>query len=383
MSKDKIFLFLILILVIFIAFALDVPRYFFEQRGQFIFEHLQNSNAIKDDGIIKEPIRAKGVYVTYRTASNSRMEEIIDLIKRTELNSVVIDIKDYTGRIPFQTESDLIHEIGSEKIFIKDIKRLIENLHKEGIYAIARIAVFEDDYLPREKPELALKSSDGSIWHDNKGLAWLDPASMEVWDYTIAIAKEVIKVGFDEINLDYIRFPSDGATALIKYPFWDKKTEKIEVLKNFFEYFNHRIKPLGVFISVDLFGLTLTSTNDLNIGQWLEYAAPYFDYICPMVYPSHYPAGFEGFENPAAHPYEIIYRGLMTGQERLASVSASDPSMSVAKLRPWLQDFYMGAVYDGPMIELQKKAVYDAGADGWLLWNPKNIYTEDGLQKEE
>jgi hypothetical protein len=383
MSKDKIFLFLTLILVIFIAFALDVPRYFFEQRGQFIIGHLQNNNAIKDDGIVKKPIRAKGVYVTYRTASNYRMEEIIDLIKRTELNSVVIDIKDYTGRIPFQTESDLIHEIGSEKIFIKDIKGLVENLHKEGIYAIARIAVFEDDYLPREKPELALRSSDGSIWHDNKGLAWLDPASTEVWDYTIAIAKEVIKVGFDEVNLDYIRFPSDGATALIKYPFWDKKTEKIGVLKSFFEYFNSRIKPLGVFISADLFGLTLTSTNDLNIGQWLEYAAPYFDYICPMVYPSHYPAGFLGFENPAAHPYEIIHNGLIIGMERLASVSVSMPDKPIAKLRPWLQDFYMGAVYDGPMIELQKKAVYDAGADGWLLWNPKNIYTEDGLQKEE
>ncbi|MDP2934277.1 MAG: putative glycoside hydrolase, partial [bacterium] len=239
MSKDKIFLFLILILVIFIAFALDVPRYFFEQRGQFITGHLQNNNAVKDNGIVKEPIRAKGIYVTYRTASNYRMEEIIDLIKRTELNSVVIDIKDYTGRIPFQTESDLIHETGSEKIFIKDIKGLIENLHKEGIYTIARIAVFEDDYLPREKPELALKNSDGSIWHDNKGLAWLDPASKEVWNYTIAIAKEVIKVGFDEINLDYIRFPSDGATALIKYPFWDKKTEKTEVIRSFFEYFNH------------------------------------------------------------------------------------------------------------------------------------------------
>jgi hypothetical protein len=383
MSKDKIFLFLTLILVIFIAFALDVPRYFFEQRGQFIVEHLKNNNAIKDDGIVKKPIRAKGAYVTYRTASNSRMDEIIDLIKRTELNSVVIDIKDYTGRIPFQTESDLIHEAGSEKIFIKDIKGLIDNLHKEGIYAIARIAVFEDNYLPREKSELALKNSGGGLWSDNNGLTWLDPASKDVWDYTIAIAKESIKVGFDEINLDYIRFPSDGATALIKYPFWDKKTPRTEVIKSFFEYFNSRIKPLGVFISADLFGLTLTGTNDLNIGQWLEYAAPYFDYICPMVYPSHYPIGFLGFENPAAHPYEIIYNGLTKGMERLASVSASDPSISVAKLRPWLQDFNMGAIYDARMIELQKKAVYDAGADGWLLWNPKNIYTESGLEKEE
>jgi hypothetical protein len=382
MSKDKIFLFLTLALVIFLAFALDVPRYFFEQRGQFIIEHLQKKNVAKDAIIEKKPIYAKGVYATSSTASNHRMEEIIDLIKKTELNAVVIDIKDVTGRIPFDTENDLINQVGSEKNIIKDIKGLIDRLHKEEIYVIARIAVFEDNFFPREKPELALKNSSGGLWHDNNGLTWLDPASKEVWDYTVAIAKEAVKVGFDEINLDYVRFPSDGATALIKYPFWNKETEKTEILKSFFEYFSHRIKPLGVFISADLFGLTLTSTNDLNIGQWLEYTAPYFDYICPMVYPSHYPVGFEGFENPAAHPYEIIYKGLMRGEERLASVSASDSTIAVAKLRPWLQDFDMGAIYDARMIELQKKAVYDAGADGWLLWNPKNYYTEMGPEKE-
>jgi len=383
MGKDKIFLFLILIAVIFLIFALDVPRYFLNQRGQFIIEHLQKNNILKDRGLTRTPISVKGVYVTFRTASNHRMEEIIDLIKKTELNSVVIDIKDYTGRIPFQTESDLIHGYGSEKIFIQDMKGLIEKLHNEGIYTIARIAVFEDDYLARKKTELALKTQSGALWHDNKGLTWLDPASQEVWDYTVALAKEAVKNGFDEINLDYVRFPSDGATALIKYPFWNKEIPKTEVIKNFFEYFNHRIKPLGVFISADLFGLTLTSTNDLNIGQWLEYAAPYFDYICPMVYPSHYPSGFEGFENPALHPYEVIYKGLTIGQERLASASALNPDTKMAILRPWLQDFDLGAIYDAPMVESQKKAVYDAGLDSWLLWNPKNIYTEEGLEKAE
>jgi len=117
----------------------------------------------------------------------------------------------------------------------------------------------------------------------------------------------------------------------------------------------------------------MTSKTDLNIGQWLEYIAPYVDYICPMIYPSHYPEGYEGYINPAAHPYEIIYNDLVIGNERLASIS------SKAKLRPWLQDFDIGANYDGEMIELQKQAVYDSRSYGWLLWNPKNIYTEDGL----
>ena len=212
------------------------------------------------------------------------------------------------------------------------------------------------------------------------GLAWVDPASQEVWDYNLEIAKEAIKVGFDEINFDYIRFPSDGNTANIVYPFWDGKTLKKEIMKRFFEYINQRLEPLGTPISADLFGLTMSSTNDLGIGQWLENSAPYFDYVCPMVYPSHYPNGFMGFGNPAQHPYEIISTELIKGNERLASLSALNPDLKLAKIRPWLQDFDMGAIYDGEMIRLQKKATEDGNGFGWLLWNPKNIYTDDGLE---
>jgi hypothetical protein len=377
MNKDKVFLFLILALIVVVVVVFDLPRYFFEKRGEFLISNIDKNTAAKDMMIVRdEPIYSKGIYITFQTAGSKRMDDLIELIKNTELNSVVIDIKDYSGRIPFSTESDLIKQVGSEKIYIDDIKGLIDKLHKENIYVIARMAVFEDNFLPEKRPDLALKTRNGNLWRDFKGLTWFDPASQDVWDYNVAIAKEAIKVGFDEINLDYIRFPSDGATALIVYPVWDYKTPKTEVIKNFFEYFSQRIKPLGVYISADLFGLTLTSPNDLNIGQWLENAAPYFDYICPMVYPSHYPVGFEGFENPAVHPYEVIYWGLTIGNERLASIS------SEAKIRPWLQDFNLGAVYDARMINLEKKAVYDAGAFGWLLWNPRNIYTEEALEKE-
>jgi len=382
MTKDKIFFFLILILIISVAVAFELPRYFSQKRSEFL---IQNEKAVKDTDITiteKKPIYVKGVYVTFNTAGNHKMDEIIDLIKRTELNSVVIDVKDYTGIVPFETESDLIHQFGAEKPYIKDIKGLINKLHNEGIYTIARIAVFEDNHLSANMPGSALRTSSNALWRDAKGLTWLDPSSQEVWDYTVALAKEAIKVGFDEINLDYVRFPSDGATGLIKFPVWDGKTAKAEIIKQFFAYFSSRIKPLGVFVSADLFGLTLTTTNDLNIGQWLEYAAPYFDYVCPMVYPSHYQAGSYGYENPAAHPYEIIYYGLTKGEERLASFSAANPNESVAKIRPWLQDFNMGAIYDANMIELEKKAVYDASASGWLLWNPSNVYTEGALEKE-
>ncbi len=371
MFKDKFFLFLVLALlglIVVVAFIYPVKHFSFNGVVSDLFQ---------EDTIFKKQIvYSKGIYLTSWTAGGKRVDELLELIKRTELNTAVIDIKNYTGRIPFDTDSKLINEIGSEQIYIKDIKELINKFHKEGIYVIARIVVFEDNYLPRERPDLALKTRNNNLWQDNRGLTWLDPAAQDVWDYNVALAREAVKAGFDEINLDYIRFPSDGNISNIVYPFWDGQTPKKEIMRQFFEYFSQRIKPLNIFISADLFGLTLTVNTDMNIGQWLEYAAPYFDYICPMVYPSHYPPTFEGFANPADYPYEIIYKALTIGKERLASTSAS------AKLRPWLQDFDLGANYDARMINLQKQAVYDAGAFGWLLWNPRNIYTEEALIKE-
>lgn len=379
MQRDKIFLFLILTLIIIIFYPV---KWLLRNPHEMGFNRV-NFDLARDTTPEKESVYSKGIYITFRTAASKRMDELIDLVERTELNAVVIDIKDYTGLIPFNTDNDLINQIGSEKDYIPDIRGLINKLHQERIYVIARIAVFEDNFLPIKRPDLALKIRGNNLWRDFKGLTWVDPASQEVWDYTIALAKEAAKIGFDEINLDYIRFPSDGNTSEIIYPFWDYKTPKKEIIRQFFEYFSQRVKPIGVFVSADLFGLTLTSTNDLNIGQWLEDAALYFDYICPMVYPSHYPEGYEGFTNPAIQPYEVIYKALLTGQERLASVSAEIQGGSAAKLRPWLQDFDLGANYDAEMVNLEKKAVYDAGAYGWLLWNPKNIYTEDALIKEE
>jgi len=377
--RDKIFLFLILILVIAIFVILDLSRL---HRDEFLVhnfnENLKENSFVKDITLKERNyVYSKGIYVTFRTAGTKRMDELIDLVKDTELNTMVIDIKDTTGRIGFDTNSELINNTGSEKVYISDIKGLIDRLHQEGIYVIARQAVFQDDFLSQKRTDLALKRVGGGLWYDFKGIHWLDPASREVWDYNLELAKEAVRAGFDEINLDYIRFPSDGDMSQIVYPFWDYEIPKQEIIRQFFEYFTQRVKPMGVFVSADLFGLTLTTTNDMNIGQWLEYAVPYFDYICPMVYPSHYPAGFEGYENPAAHPYEVIYKGLISGEQRIASVSVP------AKLRPWLQDFDLGAIYTPEMINLEKKAVYDAGVYGWLLWNPKNIYTEEALIKEE
>lgn len=374
----------------------------------------------------KKLILAKGIYLTGWSAGNEagKLDKILDLIDKTELNAVVIDIKDSTGEITFKTNNPLFAEIGSEQAKISDVKNLIKRLRERGVYAIGRIAVFEDPELAFKKPHLALKNkSTGKPWKNSRGLVWVDPAAKEVWDYNVALAKEGIAAGFDEINFDYIRFPSDGNLSNIGYPFWDGEKPKNEVIRSFFEYLNKELSPSGVVLSADLFGQTLWQNDGLNIGQRLADAAPYFDVIAPMLYPSHFPEGFYGFQNPAEHPYEIIYQSLIKAQKTLTASSAAvsgptegnrkiqgvlttagneennagETSSSIgsnvpkkAKIRPWLQDFDMGANYNEKMIRLQKKAIEDAakqigqdGAFGWTFWNAANNYTEKAFDAEE
>jgi len=368
MLKKVISLFLVLIffavLVIkFVDFRNLSPVYSFYKQ-----DYLLNKT--------KYPPYIKGVYINSWSAANSeKFNYLLDLIKTTELNAAVIDIKEVDGKVVFDTQSKLIDELGTEVVIVPNLKEVVERLHKENIYTIARIVVFKDGFLSKIKPELALKNRQGRLWKDWAGRTWLDPASKEVWDYHIELAKEAIKIGFDEINFDYVRFPSDGDISQIIYPFWDNKKPKSEVIKDFFVYIRKNLNNFDVFISADLFGLTLWRENDdMNIGQVLEYAVPYFDFICPMVYPSHYPEYFEGFKNPVLYPYEVIKLNLEKGLERIKG--------GRARLRPWLQDFDMGANYDAEKIRQQKQAVYDTGAYGWLLWNPGSVYTKNGLEIE-
>lgn len=327
---------------------------------------------------VKTPDHVRGIYMTSWVASTKNLREnLVKIIDSTEINSVVIDIKDYTGKISFFASSTELQKIGSMENRIKDIKEFMEELHDKNIYVIGRIAVFQDPYMVKIRPDLAVKRSDGETpWRDYKGMPWLDQCSKEVWDYTIEIARESERLGFDELNFDYIRFPSDGNMRDIKYSFCDSKSPKEFLLEQFFDYLKNNLEDLDIPLSADLFGMVTTNTDDLNIGQVLEKAEPYFDYISPMVYPSHYPKGFNGFSNPAAKPYEVIKMSMDVAAKRLAAAS-STPS----KLRPWLQDFNLGAVYDAGMIRKQKQAVYDAGLGSWLMWSPSNKYTVGAFDK--
>lgn len=352
--------------------------------GRFLSEPARYSANVLEDFIeepepkekiehLPTPDSVKAIYMTSWVAGTpSWRANLVNFVKSSELNAIVIDVKDYTGRVAIEVKDPELEKVGSEEVRVPDIKEFIKELHRDNIYTIARISVFQDPYLVKMRPDLVVKTKSGAVWQDRKGLTWLDPAAREVWEYHVRIAREAERVGFDELNFDYIRFPSDGNMRDIAYDHWDEVTPQSEVLGEFFAYLDSELSDLDVPLSADLFGLTTWNYDDLNIGQVLEVVAPHFDYIAPMMYASHYPVGYNGYSNPAKYPYEIIYQGLERASERLIKATSS-PS----KLRPWLQDFDLGADYDAEMINKQKQAVYDAGLNSWMFWDASNKYTRD------
>jgi hypothetical protein len=337
---------------------------------------------------IKTPSFVKAIYMTSWVAGTpSFRAQLVQFADASEINAIVIDVKDYTGKVAFQTGNVAIHKIGSEENRVPDMRMFVETLHQKNIYTIARISVFQDPHLAHARPDLAVQKGDGSIWKDRKGLSWVDPASREVWEYAVEVARAAEAVGFDELNFDYIRFPSDGNLQNIKYPVWNGVTEESDVIADFFAYLDEELSDVPVPISLDLFGMTMTNYDDLNIGQVLEKAAVHADFIAPMVYPSHYPATWHGLANPAANPYEVIFYAMSEGERRLQvmrklTASSTSPlfGKQIAELRPWIQDFDLGADYTADMIRKEKQAVYDAGLTSWMAWDPKNIYTKDAYQ---
>ena len=341
------------------------------------------------------PRDVRAIYLTsWSAATPSRLREAIQLAQTTEVNGVVIDIKDYTGTVVFQTDNPLIRGLRAD-VSRLDLAALVDRLHSEGIYVIARIAAFQDQHLLTVKPYLAVRDPQGRIWSDRKGLGWVDPASQEVWEYLVEIGREAARAGVDELNFDYIRFPSDGDLSELRYPVYDAAREtKRQVIRRFFEYLTAHLRPTGVMLSADLFGLATVRPDDLGIGQIIEDAFLYFDYISPMVYPSHYALGFMSFANPADHPYEVVRYSLARAVQRraayarmLATISAGTdapaPLDRIAGIRPWLQAFDLGALYPPPVIRKQMEAVRDVGlTGGWLLWSPSNRYQSATFEPE-
>jgi hypothetical protein len=323
---------------------------------------------------VHTPVFLKAVYMTSWAAGNEKFrKELFDLVDTTDINAVVIDVKDYSGRISFLVEDPDLQKLGSAEKRIPDIKEFIGKLHDKGVYVIGRISSFQDSFLINVHPEWAVKSKDGNIWKDRKSVKWLDPGATPVWDYLVAIGKQSYAYGFDELNFDYIRYPSDGDMQDIIYPWSDGQTRR-EVMRSFFLYLRENLNDIGAPLSIDLFGLTTSAADDLGIGQNLDDALPYFDYVSPMVYPSHFGVGFMGFAKPAEHPYDVVKYSM--DQASLRAVAASS---SPEKLRPWLQAFDLGAIYTPAMVRMQIQATYDSGLTSWMLWNAGSVYDKRAL----
>ncbi len=333
---------------------------------------------------LQTPEPLKAIYMTSCVAGTpSWRNELKKLIETTELNAVVIDIKDYTGIISFPTNFPQTN--GGKGCVVADMREFINELHDAGIYVIGRISVFQDPSYTKLFPELAVrKKSDGGVWKDHKGLSFIDVGAKPYWDYIVKLSKESYELGFDEINYDYVRYPSDGNIEDTHYTWTLGTTTKPEMLKSFFEYLAEEMSGVGAKLSVDLFGMTTTVSVDMNIGQILENTLPYFDYIAPMVYPSHYPPTWNGFSNPAENPYEVIKISMSGALEKeeawrlLNGLATTSPT----KMRPWLQDFHLGATYGPDKVRAQIRAVYDVGIDSWMLWSAGNKYTKDALLSE-
>lgn len=316
-----------------------------------------------------DEIYVKGLYLSAPSVAGAKSRQsYIDLINATDLNAVVFDIKDATGYVFYQSQIPEVSDYEARKPMIKDLAAVIDDFHKNGIYVIARQVIFLDPVLATAKPEWGIIRKGGGVWRNYGGEKWADPTVKNVWDYNLAIAKEVISAGVDEINFDYTRFPSDGSMSLAEYH--NPPAKRTDTIAEFLAYMDEGLKDEPAYLSVDFFGLTMDNAvndYDLGIGQHLAIATSTVDYIYPMAYPSHYAAGHLGFSNPAQHPYEVINNGLTKAEPLMRE--------SDAKLRVWLQAFDMGAIYDLAKIKAQIKATEESPITaGWVLWNARNVY---------
>lgn len=325
------------------------------------------------------PFRPKALYLSFFGIGDRTLRQAaLKLIEETELNALVIDVKGDRGLIPYKSSVPLASEVGAQRIItIKDANDLMKSLKERSIYTIARIVVFKDNPLALARHDLAVKTHSGEIWHDREELAWVDPFKKEVWDYNIDIAVEAAQHGFDEIQFDYVRFP-DAIGLQFSMP--NTEENRVKAISGFLTEARKRLVSYNVFLAADIFGYVCWNLNDTSIGQRLEDLAYLVDYLSPMLYPSGFQYGISGYRIPVAHPREIVYLSLKRAKERTRL-----PSI---RFRPWLQAFrdyaFDGRYFTGAEVREQINAAEEFGSDGWMLWNPGNLYSgsADGLKRK-
>lgn len=321
-----------------------------------------------------DPLR--GIYLTGWTAGTTKgLNRAFTLIDEAAINAVIIDIKDATGRLSYQPQDSELIASGVGTNRIRDLSGLIAQLHARGVYVIGRLTVFQDPFYAQSHPEDTFTDTrTGALWTDYKNIAWLRPDRETVWDYTAAVARDAYAQGFDEINLDYVRYPSDGPLQFIDLTHMTKS--KAEVIADFFVGMDQRLRQEGIPVSADVFGLTMSAKDDVGIGQKAVLIAPSVDALAPMLYPSHFWNGTYGIPVPAKEPYKVIYKSLSDGIAKLAAAG-----IPKEKLRPWFQDFdLLGISYTPDMVRAQIDAARDLGINSWMMWDPRGYYRIDAYQ---
>ena len=354
-----------------------------DEQGRFVLEEPQqierilvkapgyalSAQPVGDEAVVEvalEPFAVKGIYITFgRLADRAAFESLLQLVEDTELNAVVIDVKSDRGWLAWPSEVPLAQEMGLYREELMDLREAVKMCHDRGIYAIARMVIFKDQPLATARPDWAAKWSNGTLYTDFEGLAWMDPFRQEVRDYNLALTMEVVDIGFDEIQYDYIRFASDGVRGVV-YSQEDDADTRTAAVTEMVRQAHEALAKTPAFFSVDLFGLTpwVEPPADMGIGQRVADIAAYADFVCPMLYPTTFTRGNLGYEVPGNHPYDVVYRSTMKHHDRTETL-----------VRPWIQAYSIGSFVYGPVeLLLQIRAAEEAGSSGWLFWHAATRY---------
>ena len=332
--------------------------------------------------LVATPSPLRGLYVNRWVAVGPKMWELIDVAKRTEVNALVIDVKDDRGYVLYRSRVPLAREIGADSVATmraERVRAILDTMRAHSIYPIARIVVVKDPILARQKSEWAIKRRrDGEPWLDKNGKPWLDPHHRGPWQYAVDLACEAIDLGFSEVQYDYVRFPDERRMVTEAVFPLAQGRDRASVIRDQLRFVSASLRPLGVPVTADVFGLTTSEPTDMGIGQVWEKMIDAVDVILPMTYPSHYSRGNYGLRNPNAAPYQVIDRALRDAKRRSAGIAKA------AKVIPWYQDFSLGRPkYGAKEVRAQIQAGYDNGVYDWILWNPGSRYTVAALRPAE
>ena len=326
---------------------------------------------------VPRPEHVRALYVNaFSAGSSERMNTLIGIADRTEINAFVIDIKEADGQVTYRSSIPMVRRVGANQVApIGNVRSLLARLREHGIYPIARIVVFKDPTLAQARPDWAIQTADQRLWRDQHDVVWVDSYNRNVWEYNLALAREAIALGFAEVQWDYVRFPDVPASYMRSavHPARAGRTRP-QAIREFMQWSREQLRPTGVPVTADVFGVTTSSGGDVGIGQHWESMSPVIDVLLPMVYPSHYPRGSFGLRHPNAEPYHTVLIAMRHGVRRNRAIE------NAATIRPWLQDFTLGQPpYRAAHVRAQIQATYDAGLTEWVLWNASSRYTVGAL----